>query len=168
MNCDLCCKILTEEDTHEHILCTSCMSARETLHCSRCKCVLKLHTKFSRVVDKIKNQKRLVILIGVLALLIAMIAPFHPMIALKLTLGLIGLPLFCTIVIGALWVIFPGTYKVGSWLNKHIGLELADIDEGPSGLWRWVLGMFLYTFPFIFYVVGGFIFEFISQVALRK
>ena len=168
MNCDLCCKILIEEDTHEHILCTSCMNARETLHCSRCKCVLKLHTKFSRMVENIKSQKRFVIFVGVLVSCIALILPFHPMIALRLTLGLIGLPLLGSLIVGAGWIIFPGTYKLGSYINKHMNFGIADIDDGPAGLWRLAFGLFAYSFPYIFYVVGGFIFEFISQVAMRK
>src|SRR5271166_1746728 len=123
MNCDFCRKLLTEADTNESILCTRCMNSRETLHCARCACLLKAHKKYKKFVALLKKQRKVFYIAGGIAAFIGCVIPFWPILALKLAMGFIGLPI-------ALTIFIIGTYYVGKFVVKvfkfDIDLERSD------------------------------------------
>jgi hypothetical protein len=159
MHCDTCNKQLTENDTHESILCTSCMDAAEKIHCVRCHCITRVHKLYARFVEYMKKRNKILLVLGVVVAIIGCIALRWPLVAFKLSLGLVGIPTAIALFVGVCYVLFPLTYRFGSWINNKLGMDIEDIDRGPGGCFRWLLGIVAYTFPFIFYGAGILIFN---------
>jgi hypothetical protein len=155
MNCDTCNKQLTEDDTHEHILCSACMGLQTKVHCVRCKSVVKGHKLYSGVVSIIKKQRSFFFLIGLLFLAIACVFPFFPLIAFKGFLGVILIP----VIIFIYWLIFPIIYRFGYWFFKVFGVRHPfDISDGAEGILTWLFGVLSLTVPLILYGLGTIVF----------
>lgn len=93
MHCDICDKFLVEEDTHENILCTRCMTSRETIHCSKCKCKLTFHKFYLKTIEMLKNQKLLSIFSVILCISLVILYLINARLALYVATGVFAFPI---------------------------------------------------------------------------
>jgi hypothetical protein len=158
MKCDTCAKNLTEDDTYESILCKSCTDTRDKQRCVRCHSILKAGKMFVRAKEIYRNQRKIFLVLGLIMFLIACVIPFSKKVALKLVLGLIGIPTCFILIVVAGFLLFPMTYRLGKWFSDKIEIDLPH-DEVGRAIVGWLLGLFVYSFPFIFYGVGALIYR---------
>lgn len=160
MNCDCCKKILTEDDTHEHILCTRCMDERSKVQCARCRCVISSN-KFLKGFLKLlkgffascKKLSPIYLFLGMVMLVSALMAPIKYKVAAALASGVavVSIAIFIALVVG--WLLFPIPYRVGWKINKKYKWDIESIDEGPGGIVVWFIGLSTISSPVIFYLI---------------
>jgi hypothetical protein len=152
MNCDACAKELTEEDTHESILCTSCMNAHEKLHCVRCHCATKFNKRYAQFSEAMNAEKLFFAILFATPLVLVFMSLFYLKAALMIAVGFTAIPLAFI----ALYIVFPVAYRFGSWVCDKLNI-LQDgwgIDDGPGGSVIWFIGLSPIAVPFILYYAG--------------
>lgn len=160
MNCDTCKKSLSEDDTHEHILCTSCMTKQSKTHCFICKCDMDSKknrsriTKFrERVNEFLKKEMPLFTLVVCAILFLDFLAVYFPRVAACFAIGYGVIPTFMSIVY--VFCILP--YKVGWWINIKY-LEGRKDTKEPAFL-VWLLGAVFTYSPIYMYLLGSVIYK---------
>ncbi len=145
MNCDHCAKLLTEDDTHESILCTKCMQNNGKLRCGKCKREIKIHDFLTRIIKKVNGDKIIFGILFLMPIILVCISPFKPDVAFRMAIGYTTIP----VIILVLWILFPCVYRLGRWFSKRFDF-CADfhIDDGPEGILIWFLGWLDHYFSF--------------------
>lgn len=157
MNCDICARRLTEDNTYEKVLCRGCMDDEEKLYCCKCKCIIKFHKQFLAATSFLKKINRVFIFLGGIFLLFGLISIFSPHTGLKLFLGLFGIVSAVLALIIAILLLFPGAADIGNWLlNKVLKLNLRE-DNDLTVFVCWLTGLLVLTSPVSFYYAGTFV-----------
>lgn len=169
MQCDECNKLLTEDDTNESILCTTCMSSREKLHCIKCKCNLKAHFAYKKVSAFFGKQKKALLVLAAITFIISAIFPFYPTVALKLAIGTIGLPIGIFVLIFVICCLTYGVFDLGKWMCKKLDLwdECFQNEVSRANTILifavWFFGVLGAGSPFISYGIGTVLYNLIIK-----
>lgn len=161
--CDGCQLILEEDCTHERILCTKCMGDAAKIYCVKCKSVMKWYNYLKFTGDGFREMRPIFFVIAALSLFDLIFFFFNHDAGFKIAVGLVAMTAVIVAVISLVYILvrplFMWPYYLGSWINEKFDWDIGDIDDGPIGLVRWLIGVVLIGCPYIFYLAGSFVWK---------
>jgi len=100
------------------------------------------------------RQRKFFLVAVVIGFIIGSIGLKWPTVALKIMLGIIGLPLAIALLIGLALLLFPLTRIFGNKITNALGWDLNDHYDEVHDVANWAVGALCYAGPFIFYWAG--------------
>lgn len=157
MNCDVCDKHIEEDDTHEHILCSACYDSekKRSSHCMLCHGKLIAKNMFTYIGSVLKKQRKFLLVLGCIFGVVGLMIPFWPLVALKIAIGLIGVPITLALLLGLFALLFPGAWDLGLWIGEKFNWDVRDTDDFIP----WLVGTLAYSIPFIAYGIGAVVYH---------
>ncbi len=139
MDCDVCKKALTEDNTYERIICLPCKKVEEKTHCIQCRSLIWFANKGTKVKAHFRKH---IIKYANIASVIATLYTLHHFFSAtteKLAIG-VGFILAVAIV---LFSIILGPFHLIKFIDRHLSETPNDLSDGPEKCLAWFVGVIL-------------------------
>jgi hypothetical protein len=157
--CDKCYRRIDEDDIFERTLCGRCYKGEKSpkLHCALCGASIRWKGVKDTVSGYFSSRKHILFLFGLLGIITLIILPFSPLLALKVAVGIIAIPVAIIALIAAFYLAVIVPYQIGSFINDQLDLEIPSLDENAGGFFRYLLGLLFCASPFLIYWLGSWV-----------